>query len=194
MYNVTLDTPFEEKGANFIDAGIHENVEMTKVEYGISKNGKEFLAFYFVDGKGSKGSHTEWKASAETPEKLAEKEMNQMSRIKQIALCFVTKEQFVFSAISFEDFAKKTISIIGDKFVGVKLRVKFVYSGTQYTSLPNYWKFRFIERMDTNGNLGDSNKETSIKVLSIDKMTRTPDPIAPTSNPFSTNSENSFIN
>jgi hypothetical protein len=187
MYNVTLDTPFEEKGANFIDAGIHENVEMTKVEYGISKNGKEFLAFYFVDSKGSKGSHTEWKASAETPEKLAEKEMNQMSRIKQIALCFITKEQFVFSAISFEYFAKKTISLIGDKYVGVKLRVKFVYSGaTKYTSLPNYWKFRFIERMDTNGNLGDNNKETSIKIMGIDTMERKPDTQSTTVNPFIT--------
>lgn len=192
MYNVTVDLPYEQKDANFIDAGIHENVEMTKIEYGISQSGKEFIAFYFVDAKGAKGSHTEWKASAETPEKLVEKEMNQMSRIKQIALCFVTKEQFVFSAISFEDFAKKTIAIIGDKFKGVKLRVKFVYSGTKYTSLPNYWKFRFIERMDTNGNLGDNNKESSIKVMGIDKLERTPDPVSTTQNPFLNTSETPF--
>lgn len=193
MYNVTLDLPSEIKEAGFIDAGIHENVEMTRVEFGISPKGKKFLAFYFENAKGEKGSHTEWEAIAETSEKLAEKEMNQMSRIKQIALCFVPKEKFVFSAISFEDFAKKVIEIIGTSYVGVKLRAKFVYSNGRYTSLPNYWKFRFIERMDTNGNLGDNNKETSIKIMSIDTVTRTPDPVPSSQNPF-TNSENPFIN
>lgn len=194
MYNVTIDLPSEQKEAGFLDAGIHENIEMTEIRYEKNEAGSEFIAFSFVNPiTGEKGSHTEWKARANTPEELANKEMNQMSRIKQIALCFIPKEKFVFSAISFEDFAKKTIALIGDAYKGVKLRAKFVYSNGRYTSLPNYWKFRFIERMDNNGNYGQEVVKTQIKVLSIDKMTRTPDPVAGTQNPFLTTNDNPFI-
>lgn len=183
MYNVTVDLPFESASDNFMDVGIHENVEMTKVEYGKTDNNNEFLAFYFVGEDGSKLSHTEWKPTAraiDTPEKLAEKELNQMSRIKQIVLNFISADKFVFQANSFEDFAKKVVALLGTTYVGVKLRLKVVYSG-KYTSLPNYWKFRFIERMDQVP--ADKSK---IKVLSIDKMTRIPDPIPTNTNPFDT--------
>jgi hypothetical protein len=182
MYNVTAELPYESTSDNFMDVGIHENVEMTRVEYGKTEK-NEFIAFYFVGADGSKLSHTEWKPterSTDTPEKLAEKELNQMSRIKQIVLNFIPESSFIFQANSFEDFAKKVIALLGTTFVGVKLRVKVVYSG-KYTSLPTYWKFRFIERMDQVP--ADKSK---IKVLSIDKMTRTPDPIPTNTNPFDT--------
>jgi len=182
MYNVTAELPYESTSDNFMDVGIHENVEMTRVEYGKTEK-NEFIAFYFVGADGSKLSHTEWKPterSMDTPEKLAEKELNQMSRIKQIVLNFIPEANFVFQANSFEDFAKKVIALLGTTYVGVKLRLKVVYSG-KYTSLPNYWKFRFIERMDTVP--ADKSK---IKVLSIDKMNRTPDPIPTNTNPFDT--------
>jgi len=194
MYNVTKDLPSVQKDSAFLDAGIHENIEMTNIEYKKNDAGSEFIAFYFVDPlTGEKGSHTEWKSRANTPEELVTKEMNQMSRIKQIALCFIPEDRFIFSAISFEDFANKTISIIGDAYRGVKLRAKFVYSNGKYTSLPNYWKFRFIERMDNNGNYSQELQKSTIKEMSIDKMTRTPDPISTTQNPFTSNTENPFI-
>lgn len=194
MYNVTLELPSEQREAGFLDAGIQENIELTNIEYKKNDAGNEFIAFYFVNPEtGEKGSHTEWKARANTPEELATKEMNQMSRIKQIALCFIPKEKFVFSAISFEDFCRKTIALIGDAYKGVKLRAKFVYSNGKYTSLPNYWKFRFIERMDNNGNYGQEMQKSSVKELSIDKFKREPDPVSTTQNPFLTPSENPFI-
>lgn len=195
MYNVTVNLPSEQKESRFIDAGIHENIEMTSIEYKKNDAGSEFIAFYFINPlTGAKGSHTEWKSRANTPEELVTKEMNQMSRIKQIALCFISEEQFVFSAISFEDFAIKTIEKIGDSYKGVKLRVKFVYSNGKYTSLPNYWKFRFIERMDNNGKYGQEKQDkTSIEAMSIDKLTRTPDPISSTENPFLAKTDNPFI-
>jgi hypothetical protein len=182
QYNVTIDLPYEDlSSGNFMDAGIHENVEMVKVEYGKTPN-NEFIAFYFVGPKGEKLSHTEWKPKAtanNTPEQLAEKELNQMSRIKKIALNFLTKNEFVFSAHTFEAFANKVVNLLGDTFVGVKLRIKVVYSG-KYTSLPNYWKFPFIERMDTIP--ADKSK---IKILTgIDKMVREPDKTPTTTNPF----------
>lgn len=180
MYNVTAELPYESTSDNFMDVGIHENVEMTRVEYGKTEK-NEFIAFYFVGEDGSKLSHTEWKPTLradDTSEKLAEKELNQMSRIKQIVLNFISEDKFVFQANSFADFANKVVSLLGNTFVGVKLRLKVVYSG-KYTSLPSYWKFRFIERMDK-----VPSDKSKIKVLSIDKMNRTPDPIPTTSNPF----------
>ena len=182
MYNVTINTPFEDKTANFMDKGIHENVVLDRIEAGTSKNDNEFIAFYFIGSNGEKGSHTEYKPKHEDPAKLAEKELNQISRIKQIATCFIPEEKFVFSANSFKEFVNKTISLIGDSYKDVKLRVKMVYSG-KYTSLPSYWKFRFIERMDA---------ERKITWMSIDEKDRvTSDPIPSVTNPFDTN-ENPF--
>jgi len=195
MYNVTVETPSEQlERTGFIDTGIHENLEIVDIRYQKNDSGSEFIAFDFVSPNGKTGTHTEWKCKANTPEELATKEMNQMSRIKQIALCFITKEQFVFSAISFEDFCKKVIAFIGEAYKGVKLRAKFVYpNGKKYTSLPSYWKPRFIERMDNNGNYGQDMQKTKIEILSIDTLTRVADPTPQTQNPFLANTENPFI-
>jgi hypothetical protein len=179
VYNVTADLPFESINDSFMDVGIHENVEMTNIRYEKTAT-NEYLAFEFKGADGSKLSHTEWKPKAsDTPEKTAERELNQMSRIKKIALNFVTPEQFIFKAHDFESFANKVIQVIGTSYVGVKLRVKVVYSG-KYTGLPTYWKFDFIERMDR-----VPKEKSKIKILSIDKMERpVADPIPSTPNPF----------
>ncbi len=183
MYNVTKDLPFESQTSDFMDTGIHENVEMVKVEYGKATN--EFIAFYFKGENNEKLVYTQWKPGGSDPDKVTEKELNQMSRIKQICMCFIPEEKFVFQSDTFEDFAKKIISLLGTTYVGVKLRVKVVYSGN-YTSLPNYWKFRFIERMDTT-----PKEKSKIKILSIDKLTRPiADPIPTATNPFA---EQGFI-
>jgi len=182
MYNVPANLPFESTTAEFIDTGIHENVKLDSVEYGKATN--EFIAFNFKGSNGEKLVWTQWKPGGNDPEKVTEKELNQMSRIKQLCMCFVPKEKFVFQSNTFEEFARKIISILGDSYIGVDLRVKVVYSGN-YTSLPNYWKFRFVERMDNNGYLGDEVKKSKIKILSIDKMTRpVSDPIPSVTNPF----------
>lgn len=183
-YNVTLELPSEQITPGFMDVGIHENVEMTKVEYGKSSNGNEFLAFYFKNESGETGSHTEWVPKGNSNEEIEKKEANQMSRIKQIAKTFIPLERFVFSANDFEEFAKKTIQVLGESYKGVKIRVKMVYSG-KYTSLPKPWKPRFIERMDNNGYYGDAQGESKIKILSIDPMVRpVADDTITTKNPF----------
>jgi hypothetical protein len=178
MYNVTKDLPFESLTSEFMDTGIHENVEMTKVEYGKGAV-NEFIAFYFKGENGESLVYTQYKPGGDDPAKVTEKELNQMSRIKQICMCFIPEEKFVFQANTFEEFAKKIIEALGNSYIGVKIRVKVVYSGN-YTSLPNYWKFRFIERMDNT-----PKEKSKIKILSIDKMTRpVADPIPSVSNPF----------
>lgn len=194
--NVTLDIPREEVSARFMDAGIHENVELTKIESGTSPNGNKFLAFYFKNENGETGSHTEWEVTSTDPTQKAEKELNQISRVKQIATCFMPSELFVFAAKDFEDFANKTVKLLEGKSTGVKLRVKFVYpkETSKFTSLPSYWRFRFIERMDNNGFYGDKTAEKStVKLLSMDRISRPkPDAIPATENPFATAGTNPF--
>ena len=192
MYNVTLDTPSEQTTPGFMDAGIHENVELTKVSYGVGKNGSEFLAFHFMNEDGEVGTHTEYKPNENTSKDITAKELNQISRVKQIVKTFVPEANFIFQAKNFKEFAEKTIKILGNSFEGVKIRVKFVYtSNGRYTSLPNYWQPRFIERMDNNGYYGDKVIDKSkIKVLSIDNMKRvTSDPIPSNTNPFASTSD-----
>jgi hypothetical protein len=183
-YNATLELASEQTTPGFMDSGIHENVEMTKVEYKVSPAGTEMLAFYFVNQSGEIGSHTEFTPKGKDEADQLSKEMNQMSRIKQIVKTFVPADKFVFDVKSFKEFAEKTIQILGDSYVGVKIRVKFVYSG-KYTSLPKPWKPRFIERMDNNGYYGEPKGDSKIKILSIDQMTRPiSDPLPRNTNPF----------
>jgi hypothetical protein len=179
-YRVTKDLESEGRSDSFMDVGIHENVELTKVEYGKTDNGNEFLAFYFVNPANETLSHTEWKPRAKDAEKLESAVINQMKRVKQIVTKFVPQERFEFNASSFKEFADNVIRILGNDYKGKKVRIKVVYSG-KYTSLPNYSKFQFIESMDV------PKEKSKIKMLSIDKVTRedTPDPTQTVnSNPF----------
>lgn len=181
-YNATLELPSEQITPGFMDSGIHENAKMTNVEYKVTPS-SEILVFHFVNEQGETGTHTEWVPKGKDDADQLSKEMNQMSRIKQIVKTFVPETKFVFSADSFKEFAEKTIAILGDSYLGVKIRVKFVYSG-KYTSLPKYWKMRFIERMDNNGYYGDKIGESKVKILSIDDLKRIPDAAPTNQNPF----------
>ena len=74
--------------------------------------------------------------------KLANKTENQIKRFKHIITKYVPKASFEgFTANGFEDFVKKSIQILGNKHVGVKVRIKVTLNNANYTSLPNYTPF-----------------------------------------------------
>lgn len=178
MYNVNKNINSEGTSVNFLDVGIHENVELMSVEYKISpEKENEFMVFTFEkDGKAV--THTEWKPKDQDPEKLENKTANQIKRVKHIVTKFVPEEVYEFNATSFKDFCEKTISILGDKYKGKKVRVKVIYNYSNYTALPNY--VPFIESMDV------PKEESKLDILSIDKMTKDRadnEPVAQT-NPF----------
>jgi hypothetical protein len=198
-YTVNNTVNTELSTSNYMEAGIHENVELTKVEYGVSPNNseKEFIAFYFNDETGTQLSHTEWKPKDgfdTTPKTIA----NQIARIKQIvcgplqynknnvlinpeSITFLHPDKYNIDVDNFKDFATKTISLLGDTFKGKLVRIKAVYSNTGYITLPSYSKFAFIEPMTI------SLDKSKIRILSMDKITR-PIQQAATSNanPFDT--------
>lgn len=163
-YTVNKDVKSESSGINFMDVGIHENCELKKVVYDVSEKGSEFLVFHFEDEKGKQLAHTEYKASDNDPLVLANKEANQIKRIKHIATKFVSEDAFTFSADSFKEFSEKTIKILGSNFVGIKVRLKVIYSWNNYTSLPKY--VPFIEKMEI------PKDKSNLEISSIDKMTK----------------------
>ena len=178
MYNVNKNIDSEGRSANFVDVGIHEDVELKGVEYKTSPDaGNEFMVFHF-EKEGKTLSHTEWKPKDVDPEKLENKTNNQIKRVKHIVTKFISEEMYVFTATDFKSFCLNTIKLLGDSYVGKKVRIKVVYSFNNYTSLPNY--VPFIEKMEV------PKDQSKLEILSIDKMTKERADVEPTvqQNPF----------
>lgn len=206
LYKMTEDLRGSFDATPYLEAGIHENCILDKAEYGKSEKGNEFVAFYFKDPNGSQVSKTEWPVRMPqsltdlSPEAYAantsdDKEMyesmvkNQMARIKHICVDsgFVSNDKFTFEANTFEEFAKAIVGLLGDNYKDKKVRIKVVYDRNNFTSLPSYTRYVWIEPMTI------SKEESKMRVLSIDKMSRTQaDQEADTPNPFSdsTSSDN----
>jgi hypothetical protein len=180
MYNVNKNIDSEGRASNFIDVGIHEDVELKGVEYKISPEaGNEFMVFHFEkDGKSL--SHTEWKPKDQDPEKLENKTNNQIKRVKHIVTKFIPEDLYVFEVSDFKSFCQKTIQILGNAYVNKKVRIKVVYSFNNFTSLPNY--VPFIEKMEV------PKEQSKLEILSIDKMTKEKADVEPAvqTNPFVT--------
>jgi hypothetical protein len=128
---------------------IHDNCELKHkdgitypIVYGESAKGKKFAAFHFIDDKNETLIHTEWEPFDVDETKLANKTENQIKRFKHIITKYVPKEKFEgFTAQGFEDFVTKSKQILGNKYVGVKVRLKVTLNNSNYTSLPNYTPF-----------------------------------------------------
>jgi len=184
MYKVDKSVDSEARTTNFLDVGIHENAELTGVEYKTSPDaGNEFMVFHF-ELEGKKLSHTEWKPRDVDPDKLANKQKNQIKRIKHIVTKFISEDVFVIDSADFKGFCDSTIALLGENYKGKKVRLKVVYSFNNYTSLPNY--VPFIETMEV------SPENTKLEILSIDKMTKTQADVErpQQGNPFDNNTAN----
>ena len=163
-YNITADFESDNSGTNFMDVGIHENVELTRIVYNTTDKGNQFLAFYFKNETGAELSHTEWEPGDQDLEKLQSKTQNQMKRVHHIMTKFMTKEEAKIKVSSFKEFAEAVISKMANKYVGKKVRVKVIYSWNDFTSLPKYTPF--IETMDI------AKEDSKLKISSIDKMVK----------------------
>lgn len=173
-YIVNKSVNSEARQANFIDIGIHDNVELKSIEYKMSPNNNPFLVLTFEkDGKIL--THTEYEPKDKDGNILENKRANQIKRLKHIATKFVTEDEFTIEAATFEAFCNSVIRILKGKFEGKKVRIKVVYSDKNFTSLPKY--VPFIERMDV--------EKSTLEILSIDKMTKdSPDKTVGVTNPY----------
>lgn len=173
-YIVNKSINSEARQTNFIDVGIHENVELKSIEYKISPNGNPFLVLTF-EKDGKLLTHTEYEPKDKDGNILENKKLNQIKRLKHIFTKFVSEEEFTIEEETFEGFCKNIIRILNGKFEGKKVRIKVIYSDKNYTSLPKY--VPFIEKMDV--------EKSGLEILSIDKMSKdSPDKINTTTNPY----------
>jgi hypothetical protein len=175
LYKVTEDLQKKNVSNRYMDVGINENVKMTSVEYKQTEK-TEFLAFYFENEDKAKLSHTEWKIRQSVPLAQMDTEaaalylklMNeQIRRINAIVTTFISPEKFrKIEGETFEEFAKATIAALGTSFENVKVRIKVVYDKRNFTSLPKYTNYTWIEPMTV------SKENSEIKIFTSDKLTK----------------------
>ena len=115
-YN-TKDIPADTPSTNFMDSGIHENIELTNIRYDESpKEKNKFMVFTFKNERGQELSHTEWEPRDDDDTRLNQKITNQIKRVKHIAKRYMPEIDFDFEVPNFEGFALKTIQLFGEKF------------------------------------------------------------------------------
>ena len=54
----------EKRAVNYVDVGIHENMELTEIKVSTSPKGNNFLAFTFTDPDGRVLTKTEWQPTS----------------------------------------------------------------------------------------------------------------------------------
>lgn len=174
-YKVTEEIQKPTTKGRYMDPGVHENCELIDIKYDKTEK-NEFIAFYFENERKEQMNHTEWKVKMKQPISEMEPGLvkwygdrinDQVARINKIVTTFIPKEEFKgVEADSFEDFCKKTMEILGDKYKGKKVRIKVVYDRRNYTALPSYTNYEWIESMDI------PSDESQIEILGKDKIVK----------------------
>ena len=143
--------------------GIVENCELVSVTMNTDKGGR--LDFEFKQPNGATVKHAEFPANPDYGD--VEKQATDVSRrVKHIATKFMPESEFVIDNVTtFAEYANKVTALMGQKFVGKKFRMLFIYKG-KYVSLPKFPNF--IESMDvpaekTNIYISDWNKKKLVK-------------------------------
>lgn len=168
MYSKERAQQIAKNDIKYIPVGIQENVALKSAKVTTSPNGNLFLEITF-EKDGATLTQTEWKPTKfgnMSDEDLQRKEDTQFSRMMQILLCFYKDEELIFNATSFEGWAEEVANYLNRADKSKLLRVKVVYNNKNYTTLPTYAKYTFIEPMSI------PKEESSIIELGIDKFTR----------------------
>lgn len=155
--------------SKYLEAGIHNDVQLVGAEVDKSINGNTFLEVRFTK-EGQELVHTEWESTKkpnESDEECQLRGSKQVKRIMQILGCFYPKQLLTFTGSSYKEFVDWVANLLNAADKNILVKVKIVYNKKGYTTLPNYCKFTFIEPM----NLPEG--ETSkIAELSIDQFTK----------------------
>jgi hypothetical protein len=176
LYSITPDVQKKDVSNRYMGPGIHENCELTLIEYKKTDKGSEFIAFYFENELKEKLSHTEWRVMPRRDlATMNEKDSSiyfslvtsQITRINAIATTFISEEKFrEVKGVTFEDFCNNAILVIGNSYKGVKVRLKVVYDKRNFTALPSYTNYDWIEPMTI------PKEQSKIKILGKDKLTK----------------------
>jgi hypothetical protein len=131
-YNVTINQNTVAESANKqFTGGIHGNVTLESVVFESPRKdgtGDKVLMFNFKGKNGETFRHLEWpvdESKAQDPTKAYE---NQGKRIKHILSKFISEDAVVIEGVtSYEEFANKVISLLGNANVSKIVAIKLVY-------------------------------------------------------------------
>ncbi len=163
MYNIdsTTEAP---KASGPIPAGINENVQLKAVYFEALRQdgtGGNVLKFNFEDAAGRKFRHTEFEVEVDRvranaqqwgkdPDKSVRNALTGLAgRIKHILACFIPKDKVVITGNTWDEFGGNVVTILGDAFKGVDVRVKLILNNKDYTMFPKQAFRPFVQRMDT---------------------------------------------
>ena len=162
MYNIdqSIDSP---KASGPIPAGINQNCSLIGVFFEPLRQdgtGGNVLKFNFADAAGRKFRHTEFEVEAERVQASAKqwgKDPDQAlrnaltglaGRIKHILSCFLPADKVVITGNTWDEFGGNVVSLLGDAYKGVDVRVKLLLNNKDYTTFPKQAFRPFIQRMD----------------------------------------------
>ena len=161
MYGTNVES--NSTGGVAPSVGIVENCELVSVTMNTDKGGR--LDFECKQSNGATVKHAEFPANPDFGD--VEKQATDVSRrVKHIATKCMPESEFVITDVnSFEEYGHKVVSLFGQKFMGRKFRMLFIYKG-KYVSLPKFPNF--IETMDTPADkttiyISDWNKKKLVK-------------------------------
>ena len=167
----------EARAVNYIDVGIHDNLELTEIKVDTSPKGNNFLAFTFKAEDGKMLTKTEWQPTGAEDDVLMKKAQNQTKRVKHIMTKYLPEEatKIEYDTNEWIKYASTVKAKLDPVIKGVKVRAKAIYDNSNYVTLPNY--IPFLERMDV--------EKTGLAIQTIDKLVKdAPDTEVAVSNPF----------
>lgn len=163
MYNI--DNQVETPKSNApMPAGINQNVRLLGVFFEALRQdgtGGNVLKFNFEDASGRRFRHTEFEVDVENermrakqwgkdPEKQVRNSLMGLSgRIKHILSCYLPTDKVVISGNTWDEFGGNVVTLLGDAFKGIDVRVKLIYNNKDYCMFPKQAFRPFIQRMDT---------------------------------------------
>lgn len=202
MYNIdnSVETP---KSNAPMPAGINQNVRLLGVFFeALRKDGTggNVLKFNFEDASGRRFRHTEFEVDVEREKQMAKQWgkdpdkavrnalMGLSGRIKHILSCYLPADKVVITGNSWDEFGGNVVTLLGDAFKGIDVRIKLILNGKDYTMFPKQAFRPFIQRMDTPDTLAIEEKYERIvpknsgtSASGLDALLDAPAP-APTTN------------
>lgn len=186
MYSTIAAKQFNQATSKYLSGGIVKDAVLTGVKFETSPTGKKFIEISFAKD-GQTVSKTEWepqRRQMDTDETFATKERNLAGRLSCYIDCFYdsTTPGIEFEGSSYTELANWFITLMNKVDMTKKLNIKVVYNKDGYPTLPDYYKYAFVEPAEK----PETWTKEPLAIRGIDQITRpvVADTVKTTSNPF----------